>query len=119
MYTSCASLPALGRSLTDRTLGAPLARHLAVKATIEPPPSRALRRITLALSALRTRCRLTTREWEILVLSANGLSRGEIVETLGIAKSTYDTHAQSLAARAGAPLRRIVIDVLRAAASLP
>jgi DNA-binding NarL/FixJ family response regulator len=66
-----------------------------------------------AVGAGRARWRLTSREWEVLDLLAQGLSTAEISERLVLSSSAVRVHVASIVRKLGVPNRAAAVELFR------
>jgi DNA-binding NarL/FixJ family response regulator len=66
-----------------------------------------------AVGGGRSRWRLTSREWEVLDLLAQGLSTAEIAERLVLSSSAVRVHVASIVRKLGVPDRAAAVDLFR------
>ena len=66
-----------------------------------------------AAGAGRTRWQLTSREWEVLDLLAQGLSTAQIAERLVLSPSAVRVHVASIVRKLGVPDRAAAVELLR------
>jgi DNA-binding NarL/FixJ family response regulator len=65
------------------------------------------------VSSGQPRWRLTSREWEILDLLAQGRSSAEIAEQLGISSSVVRVHVAAIVRKLGVPDRAAAVELFR------
>jgi DNA-binding NarL/FixJ family response regulator len=64
-------------------------------------------------AGVRARWRLTSREWEVLDLLAQGLSTAEIAERLVLSSSAVRVHVASIVRKLGVPDRAAAVEMFR------